>query len=121
MKLGKVVEIPEKDFDLFSALFGCGPAFLLEIYQVFKAKMKSLGLSDETENELLTELIEGTTSYLKNNQNEASIEELRKRITSKEGVTEAGVNYFKANKIDELFGNVITAAEERSREMGEAS
>lgn len=116
--LGEIVELPEKNFDLFTAIFGSGPAFLLTIMKSIKEKINELNLSEEQTNKLLLELINGTNIYFENNK-EKTIEELILNITSKGGTTEAGLNYLKEQKIDKLFLNVITEAEKKSKEITE--
>ncbi len=117
-KLGKVIEISEDKFDLFTAIFGSGPAFLLEIFKVFKDKMGDLEISEETQNDLLFGLVDGTNAYFSAFKNEKSITELVERITSRAGVTEAGLKSFKENNIDKLLGDVIVSAQNRSKEIG---
>gem|GEM_PF-4784865 len=55
-----MLELEEEKFDLFTAIFGSGPAFLLEILQVFKNQIDNLGVSDQKSEELLGELLTGT-------------------------------------------------------------
>ncbi len=116
-KLGTVMELPEKHFDLFTAIFGSGPAFLLTILQVFKNKIKELGLNDSEGNDLLIQLASGTLTYFQKNQARQSLEDLIKNITSSGGTTEAGLDYFKKNKLDKLLAQVFEAAENRSKEI----
>ena len=117
-KLGKVVDLPEKHFDLFTAIFGSGPAFLLTILQVFKNKISQLGLADRKADELLVELAIGTLTYFQENRSHQNLDDLIRNITSKGGTTEAGLNYFKKNKLDKLLAKVIEAAKKRSKEIG---
>jgi pyrroline-5-carboxylate reductase len=116
-KLGKVVEIEERHFDIFTALFGSGPAFLLEILNVLKKKTAELGLSESLANELLTQLVQGTMSYLEASSPK-SIPDLIDQIASKGGTTEAGLKSFRENKLDDLLGSVIEAARKRAQELG---
>ena len=115
-KLGKVVELPEEKFDLFTAIFGSGPAFLLEVLKVFKEKTEELGIEGEEAKKLLIELALGTTTYFK--ENKIEIGELIEKITSKGGVTEQGLRTFKENNIDKLLKEVLISAENKSKEMG---
>ena len=117
-RLGKVVELSEEQFDLFTAIFGSGPAFLLTIMQVLKNKIGELGVSELQGNDLLIELILGTLSYFNGNRAQKSMEDLIKEITSKGGTTEAGLNYLKENNLSQLFENIIIAAKDRSKEIG---
>jgi len=115
-RLGKTVKLPEEKFDLFTAIFGSGPAFLLEVLKVFRDKISELGIEGDETKDLLVELAFGTITYLEKNNNE--IGELIERITSKAGVTEAGLKSFKENNIDKLLEQVIISAQNRSKEIG---
>lgn len=118
-KLGKAVELDEYKFDLFTSVFGSGPAFILSFIQTFKEKMKEFDLPDSLLDELLLELTQGTTIYFSQNLQQFSIEELIKNITSKGGTTQAGLEYFRKHEIGKHFEGVLNAAKERSKQMGE--
>ena len=116
-KLGKAIELPEEKFDLFTPIFGSGPAFILEFLKVFKNKMANLEISDDQSNELLIELLLGTVAYFDKNKSEKSISELVQNVASRGGITEAGLNYFRNNHLDESIEGVLIAAEKKSQEM----
>ena len=116
-KLGKVVKLEENSFDLFTSVFGSGPAFILAFIQIFKDKMKEFNLPDTLLDELLLELTRGTTLYFMQNQKDYSIEELIKNITSKGGTTQAGLDYFRIHEIGKHFEEVLNAARDRSKEL----
>ena len=116
-KLGKVVELPEKSFDLFTAIFGSGPAFILEILKVFEDKIDKLKIKEIESMDLLLELIFGTLTYLKENKDQKTISELVERITSKGGTTEAGLKSFKKNNLNKSLENIIISAQKRSKEI----
>ncbi|MDP3397928.1 MAG: pyrroline-5-carboxylate reductase dimerization domain-containing protein [Bacteroidales bacterium] len=114
---GQLIEIDETHFDLFTAIFGSGPAFLLKLIDVQKEKIRELGLKDNQMNNMLAGLLEGTAAYYRNNCNNFSIDELISNIASKGGTTEAGLNYLNENHIDTHFENVINMAQSRSKEL----
>lgn len=116
-KLGKAVQLSEEGFDLFTSIFGSGPAFILSFIQIFKDKMNELNLPGTLLDELLLELTQGTTIYFSQNQQQFSIEELIKNITSKGGTTQAGLDYFVKHDISKHFEGVLDAAKKRSEEM----
>lgn len=118
-QLGKAVELPEEGFDLFTSVFGSGPAFILAFIQIFKEKMKEFDLPGPLLDELLLELTQGTTLYFAHNQQDFSIEELIKNITSKGGTTQAGLEFFKEHQIGKHFEGVLDAAKYRSAEMSD--
>ena len=116
-KLGKAVELEENGFDLFTSVFGSGPAFILSFIHIFKEKMQEFNLPGPLLDELLLELTQGTTLYFAENQKNNSIEELIKNITSKGGTTQAGLEYYRAHEIGKHFEGVLDAARNRSVEM----
>lgn len=116
-KLGKVVALEESGFDLFTAVFGSGPAFILSFIHIFKEKMREFSLPGPLLDELLLELTQGTTLYFTKNQQNYSIEQLIQNITSKGGTTQAGLDYFRTHEIGKHFEGVLDAARKRSEEM----
>lgn len=116
-KLGKAVRLNEDGFDLFTSVFGSGPAFILAFIQIFKDKMREFDLPGPVLDELLLGLMQGTTTYFTQNQKDFSIEELIKNITSKGGTTQAGLDHYRAHEIGKHFEGVLDAAKNRSKEM----
>lgn len=116
-KLGKAVRLEESGFDLFTSVFGSGPAFILAFIQTFKEKMQEFNLPGPLLDELLLELTQGTTTYFTQNHHNYSIEELIRNITSKGGTTQAGLEYFHTHEIGKHFEGVLDAARKRSEEM----
>lgn len=119
-KLGKVVKLDESAFDLFTSVFGSGPAFILAFIQIFKNKLKDFNLPGTLPDELLLELTRGTTLYFMENQKNYSIEELINNITSKGGTTQAGLEYFRNHEIGKHFEEVLNAARNRSVELSKS-
>jgi len=116
-KLGKAVQLDESGFDLFTSVFGSGPAFILAFIQTFKEKMQEFNFPGTLLDELLLELTRGTTTYFTKNQQQYSIEELIQNITSKGGTTQAGLEHFRVHEIGKHFEGVLDAARNRSEEM----
>jgi len=114
--MGTVVRLKEKQFDLFTALFGSGPAFLLRVLQVFETQTRELGISEEKAAALVLELLAGTTAYLRENR-EKSITKLIEQVASKGGVTEAGLAYFDDNAVGKKLEEMLRVAERRSEEL----
>lgn len=118
-KLGKAVQLEESGFDLFTAVFGSGPAFILSFIQVFKEKMQALDLPGPLLDELLLGLTQGTTLYFSQNQKSYSIEQLIQNITSKGGTTQAGLNYSQQHEIGKHIEGILDAATKKSEEMSQ--
>ena len=115
--MGVLIETPERDFDMFTAIFGSGPAFLLKLIDVQKTKMMEMGVIEQDVNRMLVGLLAGTTDYYREYCNTTSIDKLIDNIASKGGTTEAGIKYLTDNNIDILFDNVINIAQKRAAEI----
>lgn len=116
-ELGRTVELAESDFDLFTALYGSGPAFILKLLESFMYKSLELGLPKDQVYEMVIELMNGTSSYMENNSNQKSMRDLISKIASKGGTTEAGLNYFDQNNISNQIDEMINKAKEKSEEL----
>ncbi len=116
-KCGVLVEMEEQNFDLFTAIFGSGPAFLLKFIDVMKSKMAGTGVNESVLNRMLISLIYGTADYLDNYCDQLSIDTLIKKIASKGGTTEAGLNHMTSCKIDGIFEQVLEIAQKRGVQL----
>ncbi len=116
-KLGILFKLPEKDFDLFTAIFGSGPAFFLKFLDVQRNKILKLGIEHKDVNTMLSGLLYGTADFYKAHNENCSIDNLICQIASKNGTTEAGLKYLTENNIDILFENVIEITQKRSGEL----
>ena len=116
-QVGEVVEIDESHFDIFTAIFGSGPAFILETMKAFRKQITKLDTNEETTNNLLYKLFEGSITHFNKNKDDQKITKMIANITSKGGTTEAGLNIYKEQKIEENLENVMIAAAERSKNM----
>jgi len=114
--VGRLVEINESHFHLYTALFGSGPAFLLSLFNVFKRKIIDLDIEDSVAQDLLVDLLKGTTTYLENNK-QLKIYQLIENITSKGGTTEAGLDYGKKHNLEEILENVLLETEKKSQRL----
>jgi pyrroline-5-carboxylate reductase len=114
---GIVIDIPEENFDIFTAVFGSGPAFLLMLLDVQRVKILEMGIAKEETDRLIIELLKGTTDYFQENCMCQSINDMIAKIACKGGTTEAGIKYLADNNIGEIFENVITMAKSRSSEL----
>lgn len=116
-KLGQVIYLEENRFDLFTAIFGSGPAFILTFIKTFKSKIEKLDLPHHLVEQLLFQLAEGTAQYWINNHKDLTIEDLIANITSRGGTTEAGLNYFHDREIAKQIEGMVEAAQKKSQEL----
>lgn len=114
--LGMVVELPERHFDLFTAVFGSGPGFLLLIVSVLKERIAEFGLEEAEAEALLNQLLIGTHAYNLHHA-DRTIEERIRSVASRGGTTEAGMRHYLEHGTDRQLADMITAAERRSKEL----
>lgn len=112
---GKVVEVPEELMDAVTAVSGSGPAYyFLMTEQLTKAAIE-LGLEPATADLLARQTALGSALML--TQSADSPAELRRKVTSPGGTTQAAIETMEAGKLSDVFRAGVAAAERRGREL----
>lgn len=115
--LGKVVEVEEKDMDAVTALSGSGPAFVYIFIEALSDAGVLKGLDRETSLKLAAQTVKGGAEMiLKTDKHPA---ELKDMVTSPAGTTINGVAALENNKFRSAVIQAVSAAAERSEELGE--
>ncbi len=114
-KLGRVYEIEEKDFDAFTSLVGCGPAYLFYFIEALIEAGITVGFTKEIAQNFVFDLIEG--SLILAQKSSLPISELKYMVTSPKGATIYALNLLnrrstKANVID-----AVLSAYKRCKEL----
>ena len=112
-QLGIVLEIGESQFDTFTAIFGSGPAFFLELMKTFEIQAQSIIPKNKIKSSI-SMLINGTINYY---QQQKKLPEMIAKITSKGGTTQAGLETFRSEKINDSMNKVIQSATQRSIDL----
>ena len=111
-----VIELPEEKLDAVTALSGSGPAyFFFLVEQMIRAGME-LGLTREQAHTLATRTALGSARMLVTCPD--SPEELRRKVTSPNGTTQAAIETMQSRQVPEGIVAAILRAAERSRELG---
>ena len=113
--VGEVVEVPEKWMNAVTAVSGSGPAyffFLME--QMIEAGVR-LGLSRPVARRLVLATAEGAAQLAKSGEEP---KDLRARVTSKGGTTEAAFKVYAKAHLGETIQRGIRAAAKRAGELG---
>jgi len=112
--VGKTVVLPEKNFDAVTAVSGSGPAYLFYLAEGLKESALKMGIPAKAAGMLALETIMGAAVML-----EGSVppEELRRKVTSPGGTTEAAIKYLERKKWRRIFLEAVSKAEQRSREL----
>ena len=109
--------MPEEQMDLVTAVSGSGPAYVFYFMEAFSEAAEKLGMPAQTANQFCLETLEGALELLKVKKLPA--QELRAKVTSKGGTTEAAIKILEQQKIKEIFFNALTAAKNRAAELGQ--
>ena len=116
--VGEVVWLhDEKLLDPVTAVSGSGPAYVFWFIEQLSACAIKLGIPKETALKLAVQTVLGAAKLAA--QSDESPAELRKKVTSKGGTTEAALRVFDEEKLAERFARALEAASRRSAELGD--
>ena len=113
--IGICVEVEEKDFDAVTALSGSGPAYIFLMTEAMTKAGEKLGLSPEVSEKLAYQTVYGAASLMIESQEKA--QNLREKVTSPNGTTQAGIENLQANKLENTVFEALNAAKNRSIEL----
>jgi len=117
--VGKAVVVEDEDLiDSVTAVSGSGPAYyFLLMEEMIKAGAK-LGLPEDVAKDLVLQTAKGAGLLaVEADKNNESPAELRRKVTSPGGTTEAALKVFAEGKIGELISAALTRARDRGREL----
>jgi pyrroline-5-carboxylate reductase len=109
--LGHVVEIPEADFDVATAVMGCAPAYLALAVEAIAEAGAEAGLDESLARELVVETTGGTADLLRIRHPA----EVRRAVASPGGSTEAGLEALDEEGARDAFRAAVAASLERMR------
>jgi pyrroline-5-carboxylate reductase len=119
MAVGKVEVIEDESLiDAVTAISGSGPAYFFLLMEEMIKSAKQLGLPSDIAKELVFQTAKGAglLSELAYAKNETPAQ-LRERVTSPGGTTEAAMKVFQERDFDGIMMAALTAARDRSREL----
>ncbi len=105
----------ETDLDVVVALSGSGPAYYFMVMEAMEAAAIQLGLSADAARQLTLQTALGSAQLAL--QSEDAPAELRRKVTSPGGTTEAAINCFQEDGLKDLFARAMKAAYDRSIEL----
>ena len=117
--VGRAVVVDDEDLiDAVTAVSGSGPAyFFLLMEEMVKAAVE-LGLSESVAKDLVLQTAKGAGLLAAEaDKNGESPAELRRKVTSPGGTTEAAIKVFTEGKISDLVSAAMTRARDRGREL----
>ena len=117
---GRTVWIEEEArMDAVTAVSGSGPAYVFLLAEAMQAAGEGEGLSAEAARTLALQTILGAARMLTESDEPAA--DLRRRVTSPGGTTQAAIETFEAGGFRELVASAIRAATERGRQLSAAN
>ena len=107
----------EQQLDAVTAVSGSGPAYFFLLIEAMTAAGVKLGLPENVARQLTEQTALGAA--LMSTGSDVDAAELRRRVTSPAGTTEAAIKAFQAGGFERLVETALTAAAHRSAELAE--
>ncbi len=114
-KLGKVVSLKENQIDSFTAIAGSGPAYFFYFIEALSRAGKNLGFSETESIAFVKQVAKGSFRLLE--ETGFSAGQLREKVTSKKGTTEAALSVFKREGFNEIIRRALIKAVSRAKEL----
>ncbi|MDT8399882.1 MAG: pyrroline-5-carboxylate reductase [Pseudomonadales bacterium] len=105
----------EQDMDAVTALSGSGPAYFFLLMEAMQEAAVGLGLSPEVARDLCVQTALGAAKLA--GADGADAAELRRRVSSPGGTTEAAIAQFEKEGFQAMVGRALLEAARRSREL----
>ena len=113
--VGTVARVSEDQLDAVTGLSGSGPAYVFLVAEAMIDAGVLQGLPRPVATELAVQTLRGAAELL---TTDVSAAELRANVTSPGGTTAAGLRALEKASVRSAFADAVTAATERSRELG---
>lgn len=114
--VGDVIEVEEGMMDAVTAVSGSGPAYFFRLVEALEAAAEGAGFSPSDARRLAVKTATGSMRWLE--ETGSSPEELRKKVMSPGGTTEAALGFLDERDFAGLVAGAVEAAIARSRELG---
>jgi len=115
--IGAVVWLDDEAMmDAITAVSGSGPAYIFLVMEMLAEGAKAFGFNEDVARLLAVQTTLGAATLAAND--DVDLAELRKRVTSPGGTTEAAINSMEDGNIRDLFQQALEAARDRSIELG---
>ena len=111
-----VIDVTEDKLDAVTALSGSGPAYLFYLVEQMTSAGEEMGLSSDEARILAVRTAIGSGKMLESA--DVPVSELRRRVTSPGGTTEAALAHMQQHQLDRIVIDAIKAAQRRGRELG---
>ncbi len=113
--IGKVVVLPEGKFEAFSAVVGCGPAYVFQMMEAVIEAAVTVGFTRQEATDMVKELFAGSCALAEQTGTHPSL--LREMVTSPAGMTIAGTNQLDRTGVRGHIIDAVLAAYQKGKEM----
>ncbi|MDP2646649.1 MAG: pyrroline-5-carboxylate reductase [Desulfobacterales bacterium] len=113
--MGKVMDFEEDRLDAVTALSGSGPAYVFYLAEAMIEGGRAAGLDAQDAAALTLGTVKGALALLE--QYGEAPEQLRRKVTSPGGTTEAAFKVLENNRVKKIIVEAILAAARRSKEL----
>ena len=113
--LGVSIELPESQIDAFTAICGCGPAYVFEFAAALRDAALALGFEPATAKSFAVETLLGAARLLSTSGVDPEV--LRGQVTSPNGVTAAGLRKMADLDFRGMIREAVRAAKARAEEL----
>ncbi|MEM0915617.1 MAG: pyrroline-5-carboxylate reductase [Planctomycetota bacterium] len=110
------IRVDEPHLDAITAVSGSGPAYLFYLAEAMTKAAHDLGLAEHADT-LVAQTLLGAAELLADSEHPPA--ELRRRVTSPGGTTEAAINHLDSKTSHGAIVDALKAAEARSKELGQ--
>ena len=107
----------ESKLDAVTAVSGSGPAYVFYFMEALFEAAYKLGLTNEEATSLAMGTFVGSSLMI--NISRESPKELRKKVTSKKGTTEAAIKEFDKKNLKKIVLDAVKAAHKRAKELNQ--
>ncbi len=115
--VGKAAELPEPLLDAVTALSGSGPAYVYRLAEALAEAGEEAGMDPDVALMMARQTIKGAGALLDSSSEHPA--ELRRQVTSPQGVTEAALAVLEEGGFVELLKRAVATGAERSRRLGD--
>jgi len=116
---GAVIQVPEKHFDLVTAVSGSGPAYFFLLMERLSAFARQRGLTPKHSDLLAIQTALGASQLAKSSVDSPAV--LRRKVTSEKGTTAAALRILSGRQMNILWNRALNRALKRAREMSHFS
>jgi len=113
---GVAIQMHEHELDAVTAVSGSGPAYLFYLAEAMMNAAREEGLTPGAGRELVCATLRGAAELLASGTDSPA--ELRRRVTSPGGTTQAAVEVLDSSGVGDKLIAAVRRAAERSRELG---